>query len=279
MRVQGTHLITLPGPDVSLLDYITLYVPFLRHATLNIRNIDVEVKPGMGLLWPASDYNHIHHRSEVDESLYSHIIDESNIPYRVEDGFKVPMSSELIYSTLEDPEVEKRYKACIFPSKKLSRSTWCQLISGLGLNDEVVIVDESCYDPKCETWDVPATDMRGVDLELTLDVIRQSEVVVGPPSGIIAMATYSCVPFMTYGGFNNNPWKDHQNYNPFESFGMSFRGLPSDGQLQEAMAFMLNRIDSLYNKLTDEPPQYEDELNEDDTGLDDWDTEGGESGS
>lgn len=271
MRAQGTHLIAFPGPDVSLLDYITLYVPYLRHATLNMLSVDVEVKPGMGFLWPASDYTHIQHRSEVDEDLYQSVIDISRVPYCDVEGFKVALSEEMIYATLEDPTIEKRYKACIFPSKEMSRSTWCQLISSFGLQDEVVIVDESCYDPNCQTWDVPATDMRGMDLELTLDVIRQSEVVIGPSSGIIALATYSGVPFITYGGVSNNPWKDHYHYNPFETFGMSFRGIPSDSQLEEAVAFMFSR----FEEDDKEEPTYEEKPNEADVDPDDWEEDEG----
>lgn len=264
MRVQGNYFVTLPGPDVSLLDYITLYVPFLRHTTLNMRGIDVEVKPGMGMFWPTPDYSHIQHRSEVDETLYHNVIGISNVPYSTSDGFKIPLTEELIFSSLHDPHAEKRYKACIFPSKELSRSTWCQIISSFGLHDEVVLVDEKCYDPKCETWDVPATDMRGMDMELTLDIIRQSEVVIAPSSGIVALATYSGTPFLTYGGNSTNPWKDCHNYNPFETFGMSFRGIPSDQQMVDALTFLFQRLEEMRaeDEHDDEPPAYGDAPND-----------------
>lgn len=271
MRVQGTHLISFPGRDLSLLDYITIYRPYLMHTTLNMRSVDVEVKPGMAFLWPTSDYEHIHHQNEVDIDLYHNVITSANIPFCDVDGFKVPLSEQMIYTSFADESIEKNYRVCIFPSTKLSRSTWCQLISSLDDLDEAVIVDEYCYDPHCETYDIPATDMRGMDLTLTLDVIRQSEVVIGPPSGIVALAAYSNVPFITYGGIENNPWKDHDSYNPFETFGMSFRGVPSDTQLEEAMRFVFEVLDEEDNGSSDykENPN-EADLNDDedyDEGL------------
>lgn len=267
---------TFPGADLPLLDYITLYWPYMMHATLNMRSVDVEVRPGMGFLWPTKDFKHILSRSEVNLGLYQDILTIAHVPYTVVDGYRVAMTENLLFMDLSDKTIEKKYRACIFPGKELSRSTWCQLLSSFGPDDEVVIVDESSFNPEAEGFDVPAVDMRGMDMTLTLDIIRQSDVVVGPSSGIVAMATYAGVPFVTYGGYENNPWKDQLNYNPFETFGMSFRGVPSDTQLEEAVHFALAVQEERSEKEASEEEE-ESSYGSEEGGEEDW--EEGDNGS
>lgn len=239
---QEKHLIALPGHDFSLLDYLTVYWPYLSKVVDGKANVEVEILPGMEFLW---SHPTVTSEDKVDLDTYASVITTMNVPFMRSGKFKTLLSKDNKYANLAQSVEDKHYKMCIFPSKECDRLTWCRVLSKIPHWHEVVIVDEGFYSPEGIGHSLPATDKRGMPLDKTLDVIRKSDIVVGPSSGIIALAAYANVHFLTYSGSEVNPWKTEESYNPFATYGVCFNSKPHSNQLAGAAFEFINTVASL----------------------------------
>jgi hypothetical protein len=248
---QGKHLLTLPGSDFSLLDYITIFWPYMSKVVESVDQVDVEVLPGMEFLW---NHQSVYNADDLDTSAYSTVLTSLHVPHMQTCRFKTLLAKDNKYTDLSQSVEDKHYKVCIFPSKEIDRLTWCRILSKIPHTDKVVLVDESCYSADGAGWDLPAIDKRGIPLDKTLDVIRKSEIVIGPPSGIVALAAYAGVFFLTYGSNNTNPWKTETSYNPFSTYGICFKDRPPSNQFAGAASDFMKSVAAIKRSQREDMP-------------------------
>jgi hypothetical protein len=236
------YLVRLPKERLSLLDYIAVYWPYVSDVISGKKNIEVEVMPGMEFMW---EHPTIEYSQSADLSKYTSVMTDAHVPFMDTEGYKLLMSKEAKYMDLSQSVYDKQYEACIYPGKDCDRLTWCRLLSAIPYNADVVIVDESFYSPGGEGYSIPAIDKRGLPLDATLDVIRKSKVVIGPSSGIVALAAYAGVNFLTYTSSPVNPWKTELSYNPFATYGVCFKSKPHSSQLAGASMDFISKVAEL----------------------------------
>ena len=219
----------IPCPEgISLLEYITCFMPSVRNCDNG--DVFVEAEDDVKFLWDGV-------KTVTSQELDARPMHPVEYDYEVNHDFALPeaKNSRLWdYPTIDRSFNEKKYGLCIFPRNDVEKVTWQRIIASTHINLEIVMVDEWAWNNKQETYTLPCEDKRGLPVDHTLEIIRQSQMVVAPPSGITALAAYCGTMFLTYGTTERNPWKANPSYNPHRNFGLSFRGTPTSKQLSDA---------------------------------------------
>ncbi len=126
-------------------------------------------------------------------------------------------------------------------SGHFSRKQWGEIIYDVPDNLDVAWVSDGLT--KCHA--IGGTDLRQAGFDQILQAVLSARVVIGPSSGIAALASICAVPYITWVKHGSpNLYGSH--WNPHNTPGTAFLGQPSTEQVRAAVQRLLRLYDPEY---------------------------------